>query len=195
MLVRAKKPNFKHAMLGIGTMSLDAPETLRSRHDYVQARAGWRVPDVALGELKDDEIVTVRTPTLFGGKRVAVIGVPGAFTPVCTTQHLPGFIANAKALRASGFEQLACVAPNDPWTVRRWADALDPGGAIRFLSDGNHAFVRALGLKTREETWFLGDCSKRYVMIVHRGVIERIQVEASVVNVTCTRAELLLKAG
>ncbi len=174
------------------TTTLDDPG-LRSRHDYVQARAGWRVPDVALAELVNEEIQIVRTPLLFGGRRVAVIGVPGAFTPTCTSQHLPGFIANAKALRASGFSELVCIAPNDPWSVRRWAQDLDPNGAVRFLSDANHDFIRAMGLKMRDESMFLGDCSKRYSMTVNRGIIERIQIESSILNVVCTRAELLLE--
>jgi 2-Cys peroxiredoxin 5 len=162
------------------------------KHDYVQASAGFRIPDVALAELVNGEVSVVRTNALFGGQRVAVIGVPGAFTPVCTRQHLPGFIANAKALRASGFSALICIAPNDPWTVQRWAQDLDPHGAIRFLSDGNRDFVRRLGLMARETQLFLGECSKRYVMTVDRGAIERIQVETSVLALVCTRAEVLL---
>jgi len=144
------------------------------------------MPSLTLCDLIDDDLVSVETTELFRGARTLLLGVPGAFTPVCTQHHLPEFIANADNLRAAGFSQLLCVAPNAPWTVQRWAKEIDPEGKIRFLSDGNLSFVRKFGLTTRVDDLFLGECSKRYLMTVNDGVIERLRVERLVTDITCT---------
>ncbi len=159
---------------------------------FQPARAGRRVPDAPLGELYGDEIATVRTETLFLGVRAVVIGVPGAFTPMCTKQHLPDFIANAPKLRAAGFGLIACIAPNDPWTLARWAQDLDPGGAVRFLSDGNLAFTRALGLSARGDSLFLGERSQRYVMTLNGAVIEKLRVEDNILDLSCTGSDSVM---
>lgn len=158
---------------------------------YDRAR-GAALPRCDFGELVGDTIEHIRSEDIFTGMRAIVLGVPGAFTPVCTTRHLPEYIANADALRALGYDRLVCVVPNDPWTVHRWAGELDPGGCIRFLSDGNLAFVRALGLSTHVEAVFLGECSKRYLMTVADGVIERLKVEREVTDLSCTLTSTLL---
>lgn len=153
---------------------------------------GAALPRCDFGEIVADSIVRVRSEDIFAGARAVVLGVPGAFTPVCTTRHLPEFIANADALRALGYNRLVCITPNDPWTVRRWAEDVDPSGCIRFLSDGNLAFVRALGLATWAEEAFLGECSKRYLMTVSDGAIERLKVEREVSDLSCTLTSTLL---
>lgn len=168
------------------------PASPVSTDRFQPARVGRRVPDVALGELRDGEIATVRTEALFLGVRAVVVGVPGAFTPVCTKHHLPDFIASAPKLRAAGFSLIACIAPNDPWTLARWAQDVDPGGVIRFLSDGNLAFTRALGLSARGDGLFLGERSQRYVMTLNGAVIEKLRVEDDIVNLFCTGADTVM---
>lgn len=159
---------------------------------FQAARPGRRVPNIMLGELYGDEIVTVHTEQLFLGVRAVVIGVPGAFTPVCSGQHLPNFIANAPRLKAAGFSLIACVAPNDPWTIDRWARDIDPDRHVRFLSDGNLAFTRALGLSARADSLFLGERSQRYVMTLRNAVIEKLRVEDDIVSLHCTHADAVM---
>ena len=156
---------------------------------------GMRIPDAQVAELVQGEVVSIRTERLLQGRRVLIVGVPGAFTPVCTSRHLPEFVARADLLLRSGFSELICIAPNDPWTVEAWARTVDPKGAIRFLSDGNLELVRAMGLTVREPQYFLGERSRRYVMAVKDAVVEKLSVEATIFDVTCTRAtEVLLAA-
>jgi peroxiredoxin len=162
------------------------------RHSLEIDPIGLRMPSLTLCDLVDDEILAVDTAELVRGARTLLLGVPGAFTPVCTQHHLPEFIANADSLRTAGFSQLICVAPNSPWAVQRWARDIDPDGKIRFLSDGNLCLARKFGLVTRVEDLFLGECSKRFLMTVNDGVIERLRVERLVTDVTCTSTNAAL---
>lgn len=153
------------------------------------ARCGHLVPDVALGRLVGDTVRSARLRRLVAGKRAALIGVPGAFTPTCTRTHIPGFLEQAEALKRVRFDLVMCIAPNDPWTVAAWAKQLDPEGRIAFLSDGNMDLARALGAMRSDRAQFLGDRSSRYLVVVNDGVIEHLKVEPSLNVLTCTRAE------
>ena len=159
---------------------------------YQAARVGLRVPDVPLGQLSHGTLDVVHTHALFAGRRAIVIGIPGAFTPICEGEHLPGFIANAAKLKQAGFDMICCIAPNDPWVLSRWAQEVDPGGAIRFLSDGNLAFARALGLNGREDGFFLGERSRRYVMTLDRAVIQKLRVDDDILRLNCTTADAVM---
>ena len=109
-------------------------------------RVGQRLPPVVLGELVNGEVRRVPLETLLAGRRAVIFGIPGAFTPICSERHAPGFIAKAPALRKSGIDQIICIGPNDPWTMAAWAESIDPTGQVRFMSDGNLEFARQSGL-------------------------------------------------
>lgn len=160
----------------------------------IAIRPGQRLPAVHLAELEFGEIRIRPLEKLLSGRKVLVVGVPGAFTPVCTTRHLPAFVEKAGQLKASGFDEIFCIAPNDPWTLEVWARQIDPEGRLRFLSDGNLEFIRAAGLVTRETGLFLGDRSRRYTLSVTNAVVDKLNVETDVIDVTCSRAEVLLAA-
>ncbi|MBN9319785.1 MAG: peroxiredoxin [Caulobacterales bacterium] len=144
-------------------------------------------PQAVFAELVGDEVRTVTSSELFKVQRAVVIGVPGAFTPVCTQKHLPDFVAQAPRLVASGIDLIACVTPNDPWVNAAWSKQIDPRGKIRMLSDGNLDFCRALGLTGSAREWNLGERSRRYLMQLRGGRIDRISVERSILEVACTR--------
>lgn len=151
--------------------------------------AGSRVPDVQLASLDgDDAVRPVAAPDLFAYGRALILGIPGAFTPICTKQHIPDFIQNADRLTAVGYSHLICIAPNDPFVLRAWSRILDPGGKIEFLSDGNLDFIRSLRLEALNRTLFMGRCSQRYLMVVEDGVIMRLRVEEDILKYSCTRA-------
>jgi peroxiredoxin len=138
---------------------------------------GSRVPDVDFGYLQAGQVRTIAAQKAFAHRRVIALGVPGAFTPTCTDLHIPDFIGNAERLKASGFDALICIAPNDPFVLKAWADGLDPTGRLLFLSDGNLDFATALGMAIHNRALFLGKRSERYLMIVEDGIIVRLRSE------------------
>lgn len=152
--------------------------------------AGSRIPAIQLSFLDDhDQLHTVSSQKLLAYGRAIILGVPGAFTPVCSKEHVPDFIQNADKLIASGFSHLICIAPNDPFVLQAWARQLDPGKKLEFLSDGNLDFARALNLQTQSRALFMGYCSERYLMIVEDGIIVRLRVEEDIISYTCTRTD------
>jgi peroxiredoxin len=150
---------------------------------------GSRVPEVQFGQLVDGEVRCISASEVFAYHRAVVIGVPGAFTPVCTKQHIPDFIKNVDRLNASGFSQLVCIAPNDPFVLAEWARIVDPETKLLFLSDGNLDFTRALGMECSNRPLFLGCRSERYMLIVDDGTITRLRVEPNILTFSCSRAE------
>jgi len=139
------------------------------------------------------EIESVALERQLQGRKVLLLGVPGAFTPVCTTEHVPELVAHADRLKASGIDRIFCIATNDPWSIALWAEQLDPEGKVEFLSDGNLDFGRALGLTTREPEVFLGERSRRFLMVTEDVVIRHLVVEPNSLALTCTRpGDLLL---
>jgi peroxiredoxin len=148
---------------------------------------GERIPQATLGCLVDGELQFVELHEYVAGRRVAVVGVPGAFTPICSCQHIPDLIASAPQLRRAGINEVIVVVPNSPWAVDSWAREVDPMGRLTFLSDGNLVFARALGLAISAPELMLGDISARYLMVIDRGVVQRLNIEKQLTQVACTR--------
>ena len=98
---------------------------------------GDRIPDVPLRRKIASRVETVSTEEFFRGKTVALLGVPGAFTPACSDVHLPGFVVSSDALRAAGVDEIACVAVNDAFVMDAWGRASGAANHITFLADGN----------------------------------------------------------
>lgn len=156
----------------------------------VQAKlVGMRMPAVRLGEMVDGELRTVRASELVGMGSAVIVGVPAAFSPVCSEKHLPSLVRNADRLRQAGAGQLLCVVTDNPWTVDAWAKVVDPTRKVRFLSDGNLSFTRALTLSMHEPKYFLGERSERYMLTVRNGVIESARVEDHIAIVSCTKPD------
>lgn len=153
---------------------------------------GLKIPGALLAELVDGQVMPVRAYDLMGNGRTLAIGTPGAFTPVCSEQHVPGLIANAERLRKSGFQSLVCIVASDPFVTHAWAKVVDPEQRIRFVSDGNLNFAKALGLVTHEQKLFLGDRSERYLLSVRDATIETVRVEQHILDYTCTMPDDLV---
>lgn len=150
---------------------------------------GKRLPHVVLGRMVRGEVRHVDLDKHLAGTRAVIIGVTGAFTPICTERHVPEFVAEAGRLRKAGFGKILCICPNDPWTTAAWAQSLDPGGAVTFLSDGNLELAEKLGVIFEDPVWFMGRRPRRYLIQTNRAVIERMAVEAAPIVLTCTRAQ------
>jgi peroxiredoxin/glutaredoxin len=137
---------------------------------------GRRIPEVTLAMRRDGELKQVATRELFAGRTIVAFALPGAFTPTCSSAHLPRFIDLAPVFRAHGVDEIFCVAVNDPFVMEAWQQA-SGGEAISFLPDGNAELTRALGMLVDQAGKGLGMRSRRYAMIVRDGLIERAFVE------------------
>jgi peroxiredoxin len=149
--------------------------------------SGDRLPQAILGKLLNGVVQHVMLHEHIAGARAVIVGVPGAFTPVCTCEHIPDLLSNVSRLRASGIDSIICVAPNDPWALEAWAGCVDPEGKLEFLSDGNLSLARALGVSMVDSENMLGETSARYMMTVSKGVVRRLSVEPQMSKLTCTR--------
>ncbi len=133
----------------------------------------------------------VTTDELFGGQRVVLFGVPGAFTPACSDTHLPGYQARASDFKALGVGTVACVAVNDAFVMDAWARARGVGDDILMLADGSGDFTRAVGLELDGRGFGLGIRSRRYAAVIDDGVVSLLEVEPGR-GVTVSSAEALL---
>ena len=123
-------------------------------------------------------LLIVTTDAIFGGRRVALFSVPGAFTPTCSKAHLPGFLINSDKLRAKGIDLIACVSVNDAFVMDAWGRASNVGDDIMMLADGNGDFAKALGLELDATGYGMGQRSKRFSMVIDDGIVEQLNVEA-----------------
>ncbi len=119
----------------------------------------------------------VTTDQLFGGKRVALFAVPGAFTPTCSAKHLPGFKEHAADLKAKGVDTIACVSVNDMFVMKAWAKDQGITDEVLMLADGNGDFTKALGLEMDGSKFGMGLRSQRYSFVAKDGVVEKLNVE------------------
>lgn len=148
-------------------------------------KIGDKLPNAEFSSMTADGVQKLSTDVVFKGRKVALLGVPGAFTPTCSKTHLPGYIDNASALKAKGIDTIACVAVNDVHVMNAWAKASGADGKILMLSDGNGDFARALGLDVDLSAFGMGLRNRRYSMVVNNGVVEALNVEEkSGVNVS-----------
>lgn len=157
-------------------------------------KVGDRLPAVNLKQLTSDGIQDVAISALTSGKKVVLFAVPGAFTPTCSEQHLPGFLENAEAFRAKGVDSIICVAVNDPFVLNAWDKANNVGGRVQILSDGNAEFTKALGLELDGSGFGLGLRSQRYAMVVEDGVVRALNVEEVPTQAETSSARALLEA-
>ena len=155
-------------------------------------RPGDRVPAASLMVMGPEGPSKLSTDDLFAGKRVAVFGLPGAFTPVCSAQHLPGYVAKAGALRTKGIDAIVCVSVNDPFVMKAWGDAHNVGDTVQMVADPKGSFTQALGLTTDLSDFGLGERSERYSMIVDDGSVTAVNVEKSVLDHDVSSVDALI---
>jgi peroxiredoxin len=138
---------------------------------------GDRLPDVTLTVATPDGPEQTTTGEFFGGRRVALFAVPGAYTPTCSARHLPSYVDKASDLKAKGVDEIACISVNDPFVMSAWGKA-DGSSDITMIADGNGAFADAVGLSMDASKFGMGKRSQRYSMLVSDGVVEQLNVEA-----------------
>ncbi|MEJ1157774.1 peroxiredoxin [Prosthecomicrobium sp. N25] len=138
---------------------------------------GQKLPEARFKVMTADGPAEKTTAEIFGGKKVVLVGVPGAFTPTCSMNHLPGFLDNLDVLKAKGVDEVAVVAVNDVFVMDAWAKASGGKDKVHFLADGSGAFAKATGLEIDLTGPGLGLRNKRYAMIVEDGTVTSLNVE------------------
>jgi glutaredoxin/glutathione-dependent peroxiredoxin len=155
---------------------------------------GDALPQVTFTVMTADGPQPRTTSEVFSGRRVALVGVPGAFTPTCTLNHVPGFVAKAAELRDKGIDLIAVTSVNDVFVMNAWAKSLgaDQEGFV-FLADGSAVFAKALGLTLDLADRGLGQRSQRYAMLVDDGVVTKLNIEPASGKADVSSAEALLE--
>jgi peroxiredoxin len=138
---------------------------------------GDKLPDVPLTVATPDGPEQTTTTDFFGGRRVALFAVPGAYTPTCSARHLPSYVEKASELKEKGVDEIACISVNDAFVMSAWNKS-DGSQDITMLADGNGAFSEAVGLSMDASKFGMGKRSQRYSMLVNDGVVEQLNVEA-----------------
>lgn len=141
-------------------------------------KVGETLPEGTFTRMTESGPAPVTTRELFAGKKVVLFAVPGAFTPTCSKQHLPGYLQEHDAIKARGVDTIACLAVNDVFVLDEWAKANGVGDRILMLADGNGAYVKALGLEFDLSGFGMGTRSRRFSMVVVDGVVKELNVEA-----------------
>ncbi len=137
---------------------------------------GEKLPSVKFKQVTSDGLSEVSTDEVFGGKKVVLFAVPGAFTPTCSAKHLPGFVQHADELKAKGVDAIACLSVNDAFVMDAWAKSQNADG-VTMLADGNGEFTKAVGLEMDGSGFGLGTRSQRYAMLVEDGTVKKLAVE------------------
>ena len=154
-------------------------------------KVGDKIPSVTLKQLGASGMQDLSTDSVFGGKKVVMFAVPGAFTPTCSAKHLPGYVQNLKNFKSQGVE-VACLSVNDPFVMKAWSDAQKAEG-VTMLADGNCSFTKALGLEMDGAGYGLGQRCQRFALYAENGVVKALSVEkAGAFEVSS--AEAMLKA-
>ena len=147
-------------------------------------KVGDRVPDGTLTEFIETETEgctlgpnAFKVSDMVRGKKIAVFAVPGAFTPTCSAKHLPGYVAQADALKAGGVDEIWCVAVNDAFVMRAWGREQKAGGKVRMLADGSAHWTRALGLELDLDARGMGLRCQRFSALLDDGVVKVLNIE------------------
>lgn len=155
---------------------------------------GDRLPEATFRVMTDDGLSEMTTGDVFAGKKVVVFAVPGAFTPTCHAMHVPNFLGSLDAFKEKGVDTVACIAVNDPFVLKEWANKTGANGKITFLSDGNAEFTRAAGLEFDASGASLGTRSKRYAMLVEDGEVKALNIDDVPSTLDASSSEHILAA-
>jgi len=155
-------------------------------------KPGDKMPDAQLMHMSDAGPAPITTAELFDGKTVAMFALPGAFTPTCSNQHLPGFIQKSEELRAAGVDTIICLSVNDAFVMGAWGENQN-AEALVMLADGNGELTGALGLELDASGFGMGTRSQRYSMIVDDGIVSALNIETGP-GIEASSAETILAA-
>lgn len=139
-------------------------------------KVGDKLPGEELMMMTDTGPARISVAAMFGGKKIAVFALPGAFTPTCSAKHLPGFIEHLSSLKAKGVDDVMCLSVNDPFVMAAWGKA-QAAGDIKMVADFDASYTKALGLEFDASKGGMGIRSRRYSMIVDDGVVTAFNLD------------------
>ena len=157
-------------------------------------KVGDRIPSASFTVMTSDGPKPKTTDEIFKGKKVVLFAVPGAFTPTCHKNHLPGFLQNADAIKAKGVATIAVTGVNDVFVMEAWKRDTKAEGKVEFLADGSADFAKAIGLTVDLGPRGLGTRSQRYAMLVDDGVVKTLNIEDAPGKADVSGAENMLKS-
>ena len=155
-------------------------------------KEGDKLPEVTLHHMTENGPTPITTSELFGGKKSVLFAVPGAFTPGCSMQHLPGFVSNSDEILSKGVDQIVCLSVNDSFVMDAWGKDKGTGDKILMLGDGNGDFTEATGLTMDGSGFGLGSRSLRYSMIVDDNSVTKLNLESNPGEIAESSAESIL---
>ena len=154
---------------------------------------GEALPETKFKFNAEDGPAEISTAELFGGKKVILFGVPGAFTPTCNNNHLPGYVTKLDEIKNKGVDTVAVISVNDIHVMKAWQDAAGAGTDIMFLSDGNGEFVKQVGLDIDLSIAGMGVRSQRFSMIVDDTMVSVLNIEENPDQAVTSSAEKILE--
>ncbi|KAL5768813.1 hypothetical protein ACOSP7_015357 [Xanthoceras sorbifolium] len=155
---------------------------------------GDSLPDGTLAYFDEqDQLQNVSIHSLAAGKKIILFGVPGAFTPTCSTKHVPGFVEKAEELKSKGVSEILCLSVNDPFVMKAWAKTFPENKQVKFLADGSGTYTHALGLELDLSEKGLGTRSRRFSLLVEDLKVKAANVESGG-DFTISSADDILKA-
>jgi peroxiredoxin len=167
----------------------------RGKERTMTIKVGDKIPDATFRVMTAEGPQPRKTADIFKGKKVVLIGMPGAFTPTCHRNHLPGFVEKAGEFGKKGVDTIAVTTTNDHFVMSAWSKAAGADGKVEFLADGNGEFAKAIGLSyDGSERGMGGVRSRRYSMLVDDGVIKVLNIEENAGKAEMTGADNLIKA-
>ena len=156
-------------------------------------KVGDPIPDATFTVMTSDGPQTRTTDEFFKGRRVVLVGVPGAFTPTCHRNHLPGFDEKSDEILGKDVDEIAVTGVDDVFVMDAWAKQSGAEGKVTFLADGSANFAKAIGLSLDMNARGLGTRSQRYSMLVDDGVVRKLSVEETPAKAELSGADALLK--
>ena len=155
-------------------------------------KEGDKLPEVTLHHMTENGPTPITTSELFGGKKSVLFAVPGAFTPGCSMQHLPGFVSNSDEILSKGVDQIVCLSVNDSFVMDAWGKDKGTGDKILMLGDGNGDFTEATGLTMDGSGFGLGSRSLRYSMVIDDNSVTKLNLESNPGEIAESSAESIL---
>lgn len=157
-------------------------------------KVGDIVPQVMLQRMDDGKVVSVDTRELLSGKKTVIFAVPGAFTPTCSEQHLPGYVGRSFDFRKKGVDQIICVSVNDAYVMHAWAREQSITNEVMMLADGSGDFTRAIGMELDLSKFGFGLRSRRYAMLIDDGVVSVLLAEINGGELKVSNADSMMDA-
>jgi peroxiredoxin len=136
------------------------------------------MPEGSFGVMTKEGPGSLSTSDLFKGKKVVLFAVPGAFTPTCSMNHLPGYLKHSEEILAKGVDTIACMSVNDTFVMDAWGRDKQVGNKMKMLADGNGSYTQALGLELDATGFGMGKRSQRFAIVVQDGIVKSLFVEA-----------------